>query len=117
MEEKVIFDDNVKQAVNDAVLWWLTFADENGVPSVSPKEMFVPFADNKVIIANIASPNSARNIRSNPDMCISFVDIFTQKGYKLLGTAQVIEKSQNTYQQYVDVIHPVKALSLRWQLG
>jgi predicted pyridoxine 5'-phosphate oxidase superfamily flavin-nucleotide-binding protein len=43
-----------------------------------------------VVIAHIASPISARNIAQHPQVCLSFVDVFVQKGFKLLGTAREV---------------------------
>jgi predicted pyridoxine 5'-phosphate oxidase superfamily flavin-nucleotide-binding protein len=43
-----------------------------------------------VVVAHIASPVSARNIAQQPQVCLSFVDVFVQKGFKLKGTAQVV---------------------------
>ena len=45
-----------------------------------------------IIIANIASPQSVRNIRENEKVCVSFIDVFVQKGYQLKGSAQTITK-------------------------
>ena len=45
-----------------------------------------------LVIANIASPTSVRNVEQNPLVCVSFVDVFIQKGFKVLGTAVNIRK-------------------------
>jgi len=49
--------------------------------------------DEYIGIAHIASPNSIRNIKANPNVCVSFVDVFVQKGYKLIGQAEIIPKT------------------------
>jgi predicted pyridoxine 5'-phosphate oxidase superfamily flavin-nucleotide-binding protein len=43
-----------------------------------------------VVVAHIASPISARNIGHQPQVCLSFVDVFVQKGCKLLGRAREV---------------------------
>ena len=51
------------------------------------------YSDNSTfLIANLVSPNSINNITINPNVCVSFIDIFVQKGYKLKGTATIIDK-------------------------
>ena len=70
----------------------------DGVPNVSPKEIFVPRGDRELLIANIASPQSARNIRERPAVCVSFVDVFVQKGFKLAGTAEVIGTGDGAFE-------------------
>jgi predicted pyridoxine 5'-phosphate oxidase superfamily flavin-nucleotide-binding protein len=43
-----------------------------------------------VVVAHIASPVSARNIAHQPLVCLSFVDVFVQKGFKLKGMAHEV---------------------------
>ena len=83
--------ENVRNSIKESVLCWLATADEDGCPNVSPKEMFMAFGEDKLIIANIASPESIRNIKSNSKVCVSFVHVFKQKGFKISGQAKIIE--------------------------
>ena len=71
-----------------SILCWLATVDADGHPNVSPKEIFTVFDPEHLVIANIASPTSVRNIAVNPRVCVSFVDVFVQKGFKVLGTAR-----------------------------
>ena len=41
-------------------------------------------------MADIASTNTVRNIRSHPSVCVSFIDVFRQRGFKVVGSAIVI---------------------------
>jgi predicted pyridoxine 5'-phosphate oxidase superfamily flavin-nucleotide-binding protein len=82
----------VQESATRSVLCWLATVDQVGQPSVSPKEIFAVFDNNHLVIANIASPTSARNIEINPLVCVSFIDVFVQKGFKVTGTARNIEK-------------------------
>lgn len=77
-----------------SVLCWLATADETGQPNVSPKEIFAAFDSHHIVVANLASPTSARNIEVNSRVCISFVDIFVQKGFKVTGTARNVRRSE-----------------------
>jgi len=81
---------DIIESTRKSVLCWLATADGQGAPNVSPKEIFAVFDDQHLVIANIASPQSAANIASNPQVCVSLVDIFAQKGFKLCGTARDI---------------------------
>jgi predicted pyridoxine 5'-phosphate oxidase superfamily flavin-nucleotide-binding protein len=78
--------------IENSVLCWLATSDKDNFPNVSPKEMFTHFEDNKILIANIASPNSIANIIENSNVCASFVDVFIQKGFKIKGQAKIIDK-------------------------
>ncbi len=77
-----------------SVLCWLATVDADGQPNVAPKEVFVPWGDDQLLIAHIASPVSARNIQHHPKVCASFVDVFAQKGFKLQGLATVMNPSE-----------------------
>ena len=84
---------DIKEYIDRSVLCWLATASGEGQPNVSPKEIFRYFGDDAIIVANIASPQTVRNIRKNPQVCISFIDILVQKGYQLKGRAHIVRKA------------------------
>ncbi len=92
---------DVKDYIDKSVLCWLATADEDNAPNVSPKEIFAYYDETTLLIANIASPGSVKNIRTNPKVCVSFVEIFIQKGYKLKGTAKIITDGDTSFSQKV----------------
>lgn len=81
----------IKECAKRSVLCWLATVDRNGQPNVSPKEIFAAFDEMHLVIANIASPKSVRNIEVNPRVCVSFIDVFVQKGFKVIGTARNVK--------------------------
>jgi len=83
-------NDAVRTDAGNAGLCWLATVDTDGVPSVSPKEMFAVSGDDSLVIADIASSKSVRNIQENPHVCVSFVDIFRQRGFKVIGRASLL---------------------------
>lgn len=90
-------NQEVQKAVSECILCWLATVDSEGVPNVSPKEMFVSDGSDQILIANIASPNSINNIEFNENVCVSFIDIFKQKGFKVKGRATIIRDSEEAY--------------------
>lgn len=93
--------DEVKKYIGNSVLCWLATSNRQNEPNVSPKEIFTYKDDKTLLIANIASPNSIDNIKENPNVCVSFVNIFVQKGYKLKGTAILIDKNDKAFVERV----------------
>lgn len=93
--------DLIKNSIQHSVLCWLATVDAEGWPNVSPKEIFTYTDDHTIIIANIASPQSIQNIRHQPLVCVSFVNILTQKGYKIKGNAEIISSNDTTYSQFL----------------
>jgi uncharacterized protein len=89
--------NEVKKYIDKSVLCWLATSNKQNEPNVSPKEIFTYKDEKTFLIANVASPNSINNIVENPNVCVSFVDVFVQKGYKLKGTAMLIHKSDSDF--------------------
>ena len=85
-----MLDPAIAVDVENSVLCWLATVDPAGTPNVTPKEIFALYGDDRLVIADIASANSVRNIRANPQVCVSFVDIFRQHGFKLAGSATIL---------------------------
>lgn len=92
----MIITAQIKQYIEKSILCWLA-TSKDGYPSASPKEIFTHFGKDKLIIANIASPQSVKNIKFNQNVCVSFIDIFTQKGFQLYGVAKILNKTSITY--------------------
>lgn len=90
----------VLNSASHSILCWLATVDENGQPNVSPKEIFAAFDTENFVIANIASPRSVQNIRFNPLVCVSFIDVFLQKGFKVLGSARNVFKQDKDFSHW-----------------
>ena len=78
---------------------WLATASPDNMPNVSPKEIFDHYGSDQIIIANIASPNSVKNIRRNDQVCVSFIDILVQKGFQVKGRARIVAKGDDDFEE------------------
>lgn len=87
----------IKDYMDKSVLCWLATSSTDNIPNVSPKEIFHWYEENTIIVANIASPQTVKNIKHNDKVCISFMDILVQKGYQLKGTARIITKKDSDF--------------------
>lgn len=90
----------IKKYIDTSILCWLATASTDGVPNVSPKEIFSDYSSDQIIIANIASPQTVRNIQQNGHVCISFIDVLVQKGFQLKGKAKIVT---STDPEFVDM--------------
>ncbi|WP_273565460.1 pyridoxamine 5'-phosphate oxidase family protein [Maribacter halichondriae] len=95
--KKMKLTTEIKEYINRSVLCWLASVSTENVPNVSPKEIFNYYGTDKIIIANIASPQTIRNIRQNENVCLSFIDILVQKGFQLKGKARIIGKTDSEF--------------------
>ncbi len=90
----------IKNALQKSVLCWLATCSSDGMPNVSPKELFLAYDDTTVLVANIASPQTEKNLLENANACLSFVDIWTQKGFQLKGKIIISRKGTAEYKAY-----------------
>lgn len=95
-----MINSEVKKYINESVLCWLATSDSENIPNVSPKELFTYYNNDTLLIANIASPNSLKNIQSNKKVCVSFVNVFVQKGFKVKGEATIHKKNSSSFDIY-----------------
>lgn len=96
--------EEIKKNIRKSVLCWLATASADGFPNVSPKEVFNIYGD-KIIVANIASPQTVKNIQQNKNICISFIDILVQKGFQIKGTAKIIQNTDTIFKKMENVLH------------
>ena len=95
-----MLSNEVQISAARSVLCWLATVNENGQPNVSPKEIFAAFDTEHLVIANIASPTSVRNIKVNQLVCVSFIDVFVQKGFKVTGTARNVRQQDTDFSRW-----------------
>jgi len=87
----------IKEFIDRSVLCWLATVSEESIPNVSPKEIFNYYEKDKIVIANIASPQTVRNIKQNENVCVSFMDILIQKGFQVKGKARIVYKTDSKF--------------------
>lgn len=92
----------VTECARRSVLCWLATVDAAGQPNVSPKEVFTVFDAEHLVIANIASPGSARNLGAEARVCVSFIDVFVQKGFKVAGVARNVKQSDADFADWAE---------------
>lgn len=94
----------IKASIDKSVLCWLATVSNENVPNVSPKEIFNYYKNNKIIIANIASPQTVKNIKQNQNVCVSFIDILVQKGFQIKGKAQLVGKTNPEFSEMKELL-------------
>lgn len=94
----------IKQSIDKSILCWLATVSSENVPNVSPKEIFNYYGTDKIIVANIMSPQTIRNIKQNENISISFIDILIQKGFQVKGKAKIIEKTDLEFEAMKEIL-------------
>lgn len=100
--------EEVRAYAQRSVLCWFATVDADGCPNVSPKEVFAAYDENRLLVANIASPGTVRNLLREERVCVSFVDVFVQKGFKVRGRARLVRKADP---DYAELVSPLEAMT------
>jgi len=95
----MLLSEEIKLVMARSVLCWMASCSPDLEPNVSPKEIFTHYGDDQILIANIASPGTLRNLKKNPKVSLSFIDIFVQKGFQIKGVAAIIEKGDPRFEE------------------
>jgi predicted pyridoxine 5'-phosphate oxidase superfamily flavin-nucleotide-binding protein len=100
-----ILTDDMKRVVCQQRLAFVATVCPDNSPNLSPKGTIAVWDDDHLLFANIRSPQTISNLRSNPAIEINVVDPFARKGYRFKGTAVII----NSGDDYEKAIAPFAA--------
>lgn len=84
-----VLTDDMKRVVSEQKLGFVATVAADGTPNLSPKGTTSVWDDDHLAFADIASPGTVENLRSNPVVEINVVDPVVRKGYRFKGTATV----------------------------
>ena len=83
--------EEMKKLVQRQRLGFVATVCPDSTPSVSPKGTVSVLDDEHLIFADIRSPGTVSNLRTNPNVEVNVVGRFVRKGYRFKGTAQVLD--------------------------
>jgi predicted pyridoxine 5'-phosphate oxidase superfamily flavin-nucleotide-binding protein len=83
-----ILADDMRRVV-DAELGFVATVCPDGTPNLSPKGTIAVWDDDHLVFADLRSPGTIENLRSNPSIEVNVVDQLSRTGYRLKGTGQV----------------------------
>lgn len=93
-------NEHMKQVVDQVRLAFVATVCADGTPNVSPKGTLCVLDDEHLIFADLRSPGTIDNLRSNRNIEINVVDPFNRKGYRFKGLAVVHEQGQ-VFEEFV----------------
>lgn len=85
----VHIDEDMRGIVGRSGLGYAATVTADGKPNLSPKGSLAVWDDDHLYFADIASPQTIENLRSNPHIEVNFVDVIGRRGYRFKGTAEV----------------------------
>lgn len=89
-----ILDDDMREMVARLRLCYVATVTPDGRPNLSPKGSLRVIDDEHLAFADIASPVTVRNLKSNPHIEVNMVDPVLRRGYRFKGTAQVLHEGE-----------------------
>jgi general stress protein 26 len=84
-----ILTADMLDVIQSAILSFVATINEDGSPNLSPKASLIARND-ALFFADIASPQTIKNIRRSPEISINVVDVFSRRGYRFNGRASVL---------------------------
>ena len=106
-----ILTADMKRVIDEQKLGFVATVCDDGSPSLSPKGTMVVLDDDHIMFGEIRSPNTIRNLRTNPAMEINFVDPFSRTGYRFKGDARIIEPGSDEFEALHTRFEPWGALA------
>ena len=98
---------NILDFLDSQNLAFVATVSPDGRPNISPKGTVIPWNSETLAFADIRSPDTVRNIRSNPAVEINIVDPLLRKGFLFQGTAEILGCDSLLYQEILDHYHNI----------
>lgn len=77
--------------IESAKLMFVATVRPDGTPNLSPKGSVRALDSEHLIFADIASPQTIENLRTNPGVEVNAVDFISRRGYRFRGTAEILD--------------------------
>ena len=114
---ETLITDDIKEFVNRAKLGFIATVCPDSTPNLSPKGTTIAWDDHHLAFADIHSPGTIENLKSNPAIEINIVDVFTRKGFRFKGIGQVFSAGATfdqvlSYYRNQGTKHPINNIVL-----
>ena len=86
----VTLTDDMKRVVREQRLGFIATVCPDGTPNLSPKGSTAVWGDRHIVIADVESPRTIRNIVEHPWVEINVVDPLVRRGYRFKGKGEVL---------------------------
>jgi hypothetical protein len=81
--------EDMKAMVAGLRLCYVATVTPEGKPNLSPKGSLKVLDDEHLAFADIMSPATMRNLKTNPAIEVNMVDPFLRRGYRFKGTCEI----------------------------
>ena len=88
----------IKDFLDLQKLGYVATVNTVGKPNISPKGTIIGWTSEVLAFADIRSPDTIKNLQSNPNVEINVIDPLLRKGYLFKGQARII-KDDSLYEE------------------
>lgn len=105
--------DSIKKFLDEQKLGYVATVSPDGKPNLSPKGTIIAWDKTSIAFADIRSPNTMKNLESNPHLEINVIDPLLRKGFRFKGTASIIKEGQ----LYDDILNHYRKRGVKSPIG
>ena len=105
--------DSIKKFLDEQKLGYVATVSPDGKPNLSPKGTIIAWDKTSIAFADIRSPNTMKNLESNPYLEINVIDPLLRKGFRFKGTASIIKEGQ----LYDDILNHYRKRGVKSPIG
>lgn len=105
--------DEAVELVNRVRLGYVATVAKDNTPNLSPKGSVFAMDSDHLVFADIRSPGTVENLRSNPIVEINVVDAISRRGYRFRGAATILEEGD----ELEDIIAAYKTRNLKSEIN
>ena len=92
---------SVQDLIAKFSLGFVATVTPGGRPSVSPKGTFLVLDNETIGFGEIRSPQTVSNLSHNPEVEVNFIDVFSRKGARLRGRAQMVRRGSEEFEALI----------------
>lgn len=82
--------DEVQEFLSGKTAWVAT-ASADGMPNATPKGSVRVIDDEHIVFADLFSRKTRENLKANPKVAVTVIDVEAANGYQLKGSAELLD--------------------------
>ena len=87
-----VITKEIKDFLDLQKLGYVATVNPDGSPNLSPKGTIIGWTDKTLAFADIRSPDTVNNLKTNPRVEINVIDPLSRKGYLFRGEAKLLHE-------------------------
>jgi len=108
-----VLDGKIRDFLLRQRLGYVATVSPDGSPNLSPKGTILVWDETHLVFADIRSPQTVKNLESDPRLEVNVVDPLSRRGYRFRGTGRILERSS----LYGDIIAFYRGLGIRSRIS